>query len=92
VGILRVVLDHGDYSRLDSEMRIRGFSTTILGAVDDEPITLQLPPGHYWHAEPSDDSEMRNDAVAALELLNELGAQVVATAGPSAWHGLLPRQ
>lgn len=88
--MVRVHLDSGDYSKLDSEMRHRGYFTTILALVDDEPISVQLPTGQYWKGEPTDEIAMRDEALEAVRQMGELGAQIVATAGLSAWEGLVP--
>lgn len=90
MGMVRVALDTGYYDRLDAAMTARGYSTKIVGMVDDEDRTLRLPPGHYWKDEPTDEERMRDDACDAVDELGILGAQIVATSGLSAWKGLLP--
>jgi hypothetical protein len=88
--MVRVALDTGYYARLDAAMRARGYSTTILSLHGDEDRAMQLPPGHYWLDEPTDEERMRDDAWDAVQELGIFGAQIVATSGLSAWRGLLP--
>lgn len=91
--MVRVQLDHGDYSRLDSEMRQRGYHTSVTARYEDEseaPRSLKLPPGQYWRGEPTSHGQMRKDAIEALQAIDELGAAVIATSGPSAYHNLMP--
>lgn len=90
MGHVRVCLDHADYSRLDAAMTSRGYAITITGGPEDDPQELRLPPGSYYRPEPSDAHQMRIDATAAVTDLGELGWSIVATAGVTAWDGLLP--
>ena len=92
MGVVRIDLDGGDPARqakLDEEMLTRGYVTTIPG-VDSagEERTFALPPGHYWHHEPTSALEMVRVATAALEALGELGAAVISTSGDSSHQGL----
>lgn len=90
MGMVRVELDHGYYDRLDAAMRSRGYATTVLSIDNGDERAMRLPPGHYWMRDPTDEEEMRDDAKSAVEEIGALGAQIVATAGLSAWWGLMP--
>ncbi len=96
MGTIRIELDRqgGDdearYAALDAAMADRGYTTTVTSHAEDEPVLFRLPRGEYWRAEPTDHAQLRIDALAAIDEVAELGAEVVATAGPTAFAGLLP--
>lgn len=92
MGVVRIELDHADYTKLDEEMAKRGYATAITStdAATKEERRFGLPRGSYWRPEPSDHQQMRIDAHAAVTDLGELGAEIVATSGPSAFEGLEP--
>lgn len=89
MGIVRVVLDHEDYSGVDMGMAQRGYMRTIPGEVADEERLFLLPQGTYWKAEPTSAEQLRIDAHTAVREADELGAKIIATAGLTSWHGLM---
>lgn len=90
MGLVRIVLERGDYAALRMGMEQRGYCVTIPGEVDDEERLFLLPVGTYWRAEPTDAEQMRIDATAAvIELGAEgIGARILATAGVTSCDGL----
>lgn len=89
MGIVSVWLgDGGNYLELATSMEMRGFVRYVIGERPPEDRLFRLPRGVYWKAEPTVAEELLAAARAAVAELGEPSAQIVVTAGATAWDGL----
>jgi hypothetical protein len=92
VGHIRIVLDVASpsYDLIDATMERLGYERRIPGMVGEQEQWFALPQGSFWREEPTTARELFDHAMLALHAADELGAQVVVTAGETSYAGLVP--
>lgn len=89
MGVVVIRVPSGRYDELDLAMSARGYLHLVPSGAGDTERLHRLPiRGMYWAPEITDADEMMADAVEAIA--GETGAQVIVTAGPTRWTGLVP--
>lgn len=89
MGVVVIRLASQRYDELDLAMSARGYLHLVPHGTGEAERLHRLPiRGMYWTPEVTDADELMADALEAVA--GETGAQVIVTAGPTRWTGLLP--